>query len=86
MSLALELTDYINAAFTGLWVQTCEADEAEREILRHAREQEWRVAVWNVAQGLRLPGATEAATVDGGDPLAGVAQCEVAGLDEPRCR
>ena len=70
MSLALELTDYINAAFTGLWVQTCEADEAEREILRHAREQEWRVAVWNVAQGLRLPGATEAATVDGGDPLA----------------
>jgi hypothetical protein len=70
MSLADQLQDYVNAAFTGLWVQTSEADEAEREILRHAREHDWRVAVWNVAQGLRMPGATDAGAVDGGDPLA----------------
>ena len=69
MSLADQLNDYVNAAFTGLWVQTSEADEAEREILRHAREHDWRVAVWNVAQGLRMPGATDAGAVDGGDPL-----------------
>jgi len=40
MSLADQLNDYVNAAFTGLWVQTSEADEAEREILRHAREHD----------------------------------------------
>ena len=72
MQLAEQLHDYINAAFTGLWVQTHEADEAEREILQHAREHQWRVAVWDVAHGLRIPGTTETPAPDagGGDPLA----------------
>ena len=55
MTLTEQLTDYIHAAFSGLWVQTSEPDEAEREILRHARERDWKVAVWDVANGLRLP-------------------------------
>jgi hypothetical protein len=45
MKLAQQITDYINAAFTGIWVQTHEPDEAEREIFRHARENKWKVAV-----------------------------------------
>jgi hypothetical protein len=56
---------------TGLWVQTHEADEAEREILQHAREHQWRVVVWDVAHGLRIPGSAETAdAAAGGDPLA----------------
>src|SRR4051794_37133015 len=72
MSLASTLTDYVNAAFTGLWVQTHEADEAEREILQHARRMKWKAAVWDVANGLRLPSAAGAAQaeVGAGDPLA----------------
>jgi len=71
MSLADQLNDYVNAAFTGLWVQTHEPDEAEREILKHARHHQWRVAVWDVARGVRVPGAEGAATDAGsGDPLA----------------
>jgi hypothetical protein len=32
-TLVEQMTDYINAAFAGLWIVTCEPDEAEREIL-----------------------------------------------------
>ena len=75
MTLTDQLTDYVNAAFTGLWVQTLEPDEAEREILRHAREQKWKVAVWDVANGLRLATAAAAGQPEtgAGDPLAGPA-------------
>ena len=42
------------------------------EIVQHAKAKDWKVAVWDVANGLRFPnskssGSTE---VGGGDPLA----------------
>lgn len=72
MTLADQLTDYINAAFTGLWVLTHEQEEAEREIIQHAKQKEWQVAVWDLANGVRLPRGSETAqAVPGaGDPLA----------------
>jgi hypothetical protein len=71
MKLADQLTSYISAAFTGLWVTTSEADEAEREIVQHARSKKWQIAVWDVANGLRLPGANSSSAEAGaGDPLA----------------
>ena len=71
MKLTDQLTDYVNAAFTGLWIQTYEPDEAEREILQHARERQWKVAVWDIANGLRLPNRQAGAQDTGtGDPLA----------------
>ena len=73
MSLAEQLTDYVHAAFSGLWVQTSEPDEAEREIAQLARARKWRLAVWDVAGGLRLPGAAPGAggaPDAAGDPLA----------------
>lgn len=72
MRLTDQLTDYIHAAFPGLWVHTVESDEAEREIVRHAHQQKWKIAVWDVANGLRLPQSTGSARPDAGagDPLA----------------
>jgi hypothetical protein len=72
MNLTDQLADYVHAAFSGLWVQTSEPDEAEREIARAARQRGWRVAAWDIAQGLRFPGATHQAAADGGagDALA----------------
>jgi hypothetical protein len=70
MSLAIQLHDYINAAFSGLWVQTVEPDEAEREIIQHAREQHWTLAVWDIARGLRLPLHPSATAPAIADPLA----------------
>lgn len=71
MPLTEQLTDYINACFTGLWLQSFEPDEAEREIVRHAREKRWKVAAWDIANGLRLPGADgDRPNAAAGDPLA----------------
>jgi hypothetical protein len=72
MTLTEQLTDYVHAAFSGLWIHTAEPDEAEREITQLAHSQGWTLAVWDVAQGLRLPARPlgpppEAAA---GDPLA----------------
>lgn len=72
MKLTDQVTDFVNAAFTGLYVLTSEADEAEREIIQHARQKKWKLAIWDVAGGLRLPGAQGASQSDSGagDPLA----------------
>ena len=71
MKLTDELTDFINAAYSGIWIHTFEPDEAEREILQHARQKKWKVAVWDVANGLRLPG-TNGTNIEasGSDPQA----------------
>jgi hypothetical protein len=82
MSLVDQIRDYVNACFTGLWVQTSEPDEAEREILQHARDHQWRVAVWDVARGVRMPGVESSATDAGsGDPLAALRS--VAAMADP---
>ena len=71
MKLSDQLTDYVHAAFSGLYIQSSEPDEAEREILQLAREQHWKAAVWDVAHGLRLPNEhAEAPHDSAGDPLA----------------
>ena len=70
MNLADQLTDYINAAFSGLWVETREPDEAEREIVQLARQRQWKIAVWDIATGLRVPGTNGGADNGAGDPLA----------------
>ena len=59
MNLADQLTDYVHATLTGLWVQSSEPDEAEREIVQHARQQGWAVAVGDVAGGLRVPASPD---------------------------
>lgn len=69
MKLTDQLTDYINAAFTGLWILTSEPDEAEREIVQHARDKKWTVAIWDIASGLRVPGKQDTSQM-GADPLA----------------
>jgi hypothetical protein len=70
MKLAQEITEYVNAAFAGLWIQTHEPDEAEREILQHAQEMKWRIAVWDTARGLRIPGTKTEGETGAGEPLA----------------
>jgi len=72
LSLSEQITDYVRAAFAGLWVQSHEPDEAERELIRLAHKEKWRLAIWDVASGLRIPNASSNAPPDAGagDPLA----------------
>jgi hypothetical protein len=72
MTLSEQLTDYVHAAFSGLWVLTQEPDEAEREVARLARDRGWTLAAWDVAAGLRVPSerGSVRAGAGPGDPLA----------------
>ena len=83
MTLAEQVTEYVHAAFAGLWVQTSEPDEAERELVEHGRQRNWVMAAWGVAAGLRRPGTPGETGIDGaaGDPLA--AMRALAALADP---
>jgi hypothetical protein len=72
LNLASLLTDYVRAAFSGIWIGTFEPDEAEREIVQLARQEKWKVAAWDVANGLRLLTCANGSETDrgAGDPLA----------------
>ena len=73
MNLSHQLREYVAACFTGLWIQSCEPDDALREIAQLCREEAWRLGVWDVRRGLQVPGAERAAEAGGSDPLAAIA-------------
>jgi len=74
MSLSQRLSEYISACFSALWVQSFEHEDALREIAQMCREQNWRLASWDVEQGLQFPGQANAQPTDtaGSDPLAAI--------------
>jgi DNA replication protein DnaC len=57
MSLSQQLAEYISACFTGLRLQSHKHEDALREIAQTCRDQDWRLATWNVDQGLQIPGS-----------------------------
>ena len=74
MSRCSQLSEYIAACFTGLWVQSHEHDDALAEIAQLCQRESWRLAVWDIAQGLRIPGQVNQTTADAGgsDPLTAI--------------
>ena len=60
--------------FHGLWVQSFEHEDALREIAQMCREQNWRLASWDIEQGLQLPGQANGQPTDAGgsDPVAAI--------------
>jgi len=70
--LAQQLSEYIQACFTGIWIESHEHEDALAEIGRLCREEDWRLAVWNISAGLRLPGGTVEDDSSASDPLAAI--------------
>ena len=56
MTLAERLSEFVRAAFTGLWIQSFEHDDAIAEIARMCRQQGWSLAAWDIDRGLNLHG------------------------------
>ena len=50
----------MSALISGVWIRSSEPDEAEREIAQLARQQKWKLAAWDISNGLRLLGGGEA--------------------------
>ena len=71
MTLSQRLVEYISAAFTGLWIQSHEHEDALAEIARLCKDNNWRLATWDIASGLQLPGQDTPADA-GSDPLAAI--------------
>jgi len=73
MTLRAHLAELVSACFTGIWVLSHEHQDALAEIAQACRDENWRLAVWNVHRGLQLPG-DPAAQPDaaGADPMAAI--------------
>ena len=71
MSLALQLAEYISACFTGLWIESHEHDDALVEITELCHSHQWRLATWDIDQGLQIAGQASSGA-EGTDPLAAI--------------
>ena len=67
MSFSSTITDYVNAAFAGLYVVTSEPDEAARELANLCQQANWGFSQWDVAQGVH-PGS-QLPPGGSGDPM-----------------
>jgi hypothetical protein len=74
MSLRQDLTEYISACFTGLWLQSFEHEDAIADIGQLCRDENWQLAIWDVARGLQIPGNGDRADANAGtaDPLTAI--------------
>jgi len=74
MSLSQQLAEYISACFTGLWLESHEHEDALAEIAQLCRDENWRLAVWDIVKGLQIPGAGVDSDSNAGaaDPLAAI--------------
>ena len=52
MTLGERLSEYVRAAFCGIWVQSHEHDEAVHEIAQLCRGNGWTLATWDIDRGL----------------------------------
>ena len=72
MSLTDRLAEYVRACFTGLWIESHEHQDALVAIAQLCHEEDWRLATWDIEQGLHVPGVPAESEPAGTDPLAAV--------------
>ena len=73
MQLCQRLREYVAACFTAIWLESHEHDDALSEIAQLCRDENWRLATWDIDAGLRLPGEpNDLANAGTTDPLAAV--------------
>ena len=60
MTLSERVSESVRACFTGLWIQSHEHQDAIAEIAALCQQESWRLATWNIDQGLRVGGAAVA--------------------------
>ena len=71
MTLTERLSEYVRACFTGLWIESHEHQDALVEIAQLCHQEDWRLAVWDIDQGLQINGRNDA-EAGAGDPLAAI--------------
>jgi ATPase family associated with various cellular activities (AAA) len=69
MTLSERLSEYVRAAFAGIWIQSHEHDEAVHEIAQLCRKNGWTLASWDIDRGL-TPNRQTSQTAS--DPLTAI--------------
>jgi hypothetical protein len=69
MSLQQRLSEYVRAAFTGIWIQSSEHEDALAEIARLCKQENWTMAIWDIDRGLQVAGQQSPGSTD---PLAAI--------------
>ena len=72
MQMANKLAELIRACFTGIWIESHEHEDALAEVAQLCQQEQWRMAIWDIDQGLHLPGQPTASDADAQDPLAAI--------------
>lgn len=72
MSLTERLSEMVRACFTGLWIESHEHEDALAEIAQLCRAESWRLASWDVEQGLLLLAQEQSLDASTNDPLAAI--------------
>ena len=82
MKLSNRLLELVRACFTGIWIESHEHDDALLEISQLCHEQQWRLATWDIDQGLRVPGVVSPDDGGANDPLAAIHAMKSLGADD----
>lgn len=61
-TLGLRMSELVRACFTGVWIKSYEPDDAIAELAQLCRGENWSLMTWDIAQGLRASGETNAST------------------------
>jgi len=86
MSLSTRLAENVRACFSGIWIQSCEHEDALLEMARLCHAENWKIASWDIDQGLHMLGGAgdQPAPQSIADPLAAVRAVDaMAGNDNP---
>ena len=83
MALAEQLGEYIDAAFTAIWIESHEQADALAEMAQLCRRERWRLLTWDIESGLRATGQSDAEPGTGGqDPLAAIRSLSALGSED----
>jgi hypothetical protein len=72
MTLIHSLREYVEAAFSGIWIESHEHGDALAEIGQLCNREKWRLATWDLEHGLCIAGSTVEESQKIGDPLAAI--------------
>jgi SpoVK/Ycf46/Vps4 family AAA+-type ATPase len=72
MNMRQRLAEYVQACFTGIWIESHEHHDAIGEITKLCREQSWHLATWNIASGLSITQQSTTTQDAATDPLSAI--------------
>ena len=72
MTLTQRMRELVDACFTGIWIESCESEDAIGELARLCGDEDWQLVLWDVNRGMHGFGGSNVG-IEAADPLSAVA-------------